>query len=77
MEKQKVTKEQGKRLDYFTNIEDFNPNGLLREHARGLINPENRCLNELNSLDMARCLLIGYEVEKTEEEQLFEAYEPT
>ncbi|MEC0110444.1 hypothetical protein P4H27_26085 [Paenibacillus taichungensis] len=74
-DKVKVTKRQKEQLDYHTGYEDFNPNGFLREHAHGLIAPENQCLNELSVLDMARCLLIGYEVEMTEEEQLLEAFD--
>lgn len=73
-DKVKVTKKQKERLDYHTGYENFNPNGFLREHAHGLIAPENQCLNELSVLDMARCLLIGYEVEMTEEEKLLEAF---
>ncbi|MGR6546302.1 hypothetical protein [Paenibacillus tundrae] len=74
MEKVKVTKAQKERLDYFTGNEHFNANGFIREHAHALVAPENQCLNELDSLDMAQCLLVGYEVEQTADEKLQELF---
>jgi len=73
-DKVKVTKEQKKRLDHYAGHDDFNTNGFLREHAHRLIAPENQCLNDLSLLDMARCLLIGYEVEMTVDEKLQELF---
>ena len=73
-DKVKVTKKQKNRLDNYTGWDGFDANSFLREHTRGFIAPENQCLNELNSMDLARCLLIGYEVEITPEEKIFEIY---
>lgn len=70
-----LTKEQSNALESFTSQESFNADAFLANWLKtGLMSEENECLNNLSPTQMAICLLVGYRVEMTEEEQLLEAY---
>lgn len=75
MDKVMLTKEQARALESFTIHESFNADAFLANWLKtGFMSDENQCLNKLSPTQMARCLLIGYEVDITKEEQLLKAY---
>lgn len=47
---------------------------IMADHTDGWKKPFLEPLNKLNALDLARALLIGYEVEETPEEMLLDMY---
>ncbi|MEI2284987.1 hypothetical protein [Paenibacillus polysaccharolyticus] len=74
-DKVKLTKQQAASLESFTRLDSFNADEfLIKFISAGFYDPENECLNNLTATQLARCLLIGYEVALSEEEQLLEAY---
>lgn len=76
MEKVKVTKEQARSLESFTRLDTFSPDEFLVKFvSSGFRDMENKCLNKLTATQLAMCVIVGYQVELTEEEQLLQAYE--
>lgn len=66
MEKIKLTVEQGKAIESLLVV--MSADGILNEFARGVSSSCGSCwqyLNELPMSELARALLVGYEVEET------------
>lgn len=77
MEKLKVNKKMGEALDFAIKERGGDINKLLKQHSKEEIPWRGKRISELNRLnleDMARALIVGFEVEETPEEKLLRFY---
>lgn len=77
MEKMKVSEELGKALDFLIKSYERENDKILKYHSNLSYPWKGKTIEPLNKLsleDMAKCLIIGYEVEKTPEEKLADLY---
>ncbi|RPK29844.1 hypothetical protein [Paenibacillus xylanexedens] len=72
IEKLKVKKNQAKAIEILR--QNHTDDQIMADHADGWKKTFLQPLNKLNALDLARALLIGYEVEETPEEKLLDMY---
>ena len=63
MEKVKLTQEQADAVK--TAVAKFTFEESMENHLAGWISPARSCLNGINTEELARALLIGYEIEET------------
>lgn len=73
IEKVKLTQEQKERIDILKSLETTNAD-MVRNHTEGWNSPNNKCLNEITLDSFIRALYIGYTIEKTPEEKVFDYY---
>lgn len=77
MEKMKVSEELGKALDFLIKSYGRDNDIILKFHSNTSYPWVGKTIEPLNKLsleDMAKCLIIGYEVEKTPEEKILKIY---